>query len=321
MEFKAAKFDTPALITTSSVTVLLAGLATLFFFLTPCGWVFSIISILIISLSYLLSPVRYIFKGSDLIIQKVLGKEICIKLNEVESYAVVPNFTKLRVARTFGNGGLFGYYGTFSTAEYGPISCQLRSLKNVIILKTKDKTYAISPDAAVQFEEKLTSTVKGVRGTIDVLVPSEPGTIEYAHPLIILLPAFLFILTVVMVLLVFLHLPERVAVHFDIHGNPDGWGSRTSYLISGILPAAVLAAISILTFFIVRRAARKPNLPYLLVIIFAVIQFFTAYISFETYWVNKHGNHIIPFPHNMIVYFTAIVVMLFVYYRKVRSSA
>ncbi|MDH4210378.1 MAG: PH domain-containing protein [candidate division WOR-3 bacterium] len=321
MEFKVAKFDTPALITTSIVTFLLAGLATLVFFLAPHGWVFSIISVLIISLSYLLSPMRYSFKGSDLIIRKVIGKEISIKLSEVESYVVVPNFTKLRVARTFGNGGLFGYYGTFSTAEYGPIDCQLRSLKNVIILKTKDKTYAISPDAVAQFEEKLTNAVKGVKGTIDVLVPSEPGTMEHANPLILLLPVFLFILTVVMVLLVYLQLPERVAVHFDMHGNPDGWGSRTSYLISGILPAAVLAAISILTFFIVRRAARKPNLPYLLVIIFAVIQFFTAYISFETYWVNKQGNHIIPFPYNMIVYFIAIAVLLFVYYRKVRSSA
>ncbi len=321
MEFKAAKLDTPALITTSIVTVLLAGLATLFFFLAPHGWVFSIISVLIISIAYFLSPVRYSFNGSDLIIRKVMGKEICIKLNEVESYVAVPNFAKLRVARTFGNGGLFGYYGTFSTAEYGPINCQLRSLKNVIILKTKDTTYAISPDAAVQFKEKLMSAVQGVKGTIDILAPSEPGAREYANPLILLLPAFLFILSIVIVLLVFLQLPERVAVHFDMHGNPNGWGSRTSYLISGILPAAVLTAISILTFFIVRRAARKPNLPYLLVIIFAVIQFFIAYISFETYWVNKQGTHIIPFPYNMIVYFITIVVLLFVYYRKVKSSA
>ena len=321
MEFKRAKLDTPALITTSLVTVLLAGLAIFFVTLEPFGWVFSVICLSIITLSYLLSPAKYYIQGSDLVIKKVIGKEIKIRLNEIEGYTIVPNFSKLRVARTFGNGGLFGYYGTFSTAEYGPLNCQLSNLKNVVILKTAEQTYAISPAALAQFENELTGGVNAVRGKIDALTPSETGTAHQAKPLILLLPLFLFILTLVMVFLVYLQLPERIAIHFDMHGNPDGWGSRTSYLISGIAPATILAAISILTFFIVRRATKKPNLPYFLVVIFAVIQFFTAYISFETFWVNKYGHHIIPFPYSMIVYFIAIVVLIFIYYRKVRSSA
>jgi len=321
MEFKIAKFDTPALITTSLVTVLLVGLAIFFLTLEPFGWIFSIICLSIVALSYLLSPAKYCLLGGDLIIRKVIGKEIKIRLNEIEGYAIVPNFSKLRVARTFGNGGLFGYYGTFSTAEYGPINCQLSNLKNVLILRTAAQTYAISPAALAQFENALTGGVETVMGKIDVLMPSETGTAQHAKPLILLLPVFIFILTVVMVFLVYLQLPERIAIHFDIHGNPDGWGSRTTYLVSGITPATILAAISILTFFIVRRATKKPNLPYFLVVIFAVIQLFTAYISFETFWVNKYGHHIIPFLYSMIAYFIAIVVLLYIYYRKVRSSA
>ncbi|UCD04724.1 MAG: DUF1648 domain-containing protein [candidate division WOR-3 bacterium] len=321
MEFKTARLDTPALVITSLVSVLLAGLAIFVLTLEPFGWIFSIICVSIIVLCYLLSPVKYYIQGSDLVIKKVIGKEIKIRLNEIEGYTIVPNFSKLRIARTFGNGGLFGYYGTFSTAEYGPMNCQLSNLKNVVILKTAEQTYAISPAALVQFEKELTGVVKAVRGKIDALMPSENGTAQYAKPLILLLPVILFILTVVMVFLVYLQLPERIAIHFDMHGNPDGWGSRISYLISGITPATILAAISILTFFIVRRATKKPNLPYFLVVIFAVIQFFTAYISFETYWVNTYGHHIIPFPYSMIIYFIAIVVLLFIYYRKVRSSA
>ena len=63
-----------------------------------------------------------------------------VALEDVEGYTVVPNFAKLHVSRTFGNGGLFGYYGTFSTAEYGAMSCQLRSLKDVFIIRTKRGT-------------------------------------------------------------------------------------------------------------------------------------------------------------------------------------
>lgn len=320
MEFKTARFDTPALITTSIVTLLLIGLAIFFFTLAPFGWFFSIISLSIIALSYLFSPVRYSFQGSDLVIRKAIGREIRINLNEVDGYTIVPNLSKLHVARTFGNGGLFGYYGTFSTAEYGPLNCQLSNLKNIVLIKTKNKTYALSPARLTQFEEKLTNVVKGMKGTISEMTPSAPQTAERANQLILLLPVFLFIITVVMILLAYQQLPERIAVHFDAHGNPDGWGPRTSYLVSGILPATVLAIISILTFFIVRRATRKPNLPYLLVTIFAAIQFFTAYISFETYWTNKHGSHLIRFPYNMIAYLILIVVLLVVYFRRVRSS-
>ncbi len=321
MEFKAARLDTPALIITSLVTALLVGLTILFFALTPIGLIFSLVSALIISLSYLLSPANYSIEGANLIIRKVIGKEIRIHLNEIDGYAVIKDFSKLRVARTFGNGGLFGYYGAFSTAEYGPINFQLRSLKNFFIIKTKDNAYAISPAAVMRFEEMLTSAVQGMKGKIDILAPAKPETMKYANPLILLLPALLFILTVVMVLLVYSQLPERIAVHFDLQGNPDGWGSRTSYLISGIVPAAILTAISIIAFLIVRRATKKPNLPYYLITIFVVIQFFIAYVSFETYWVNKQGTHIIPFPYGFIIYFIAIVALLFVYYRKVKTSA
>lgn len=321
MEFKTARFDTPALITTCLVTLLLVGLAIFFLTLSPFGWFFSIICVSIIALSYLFSPARYILQGSDLVIRKVIGKETRINLNEVDGYTIVPNLSQLHVARTFGNGGLFGYYGTFSTAEYGPLNCQLSSLRNIVLIKTKDKIYAISPARVKQFEERLTNVVKGIKGSITTMTPSAPEAAERANQLILLLPVLLFILTVVMILLAYQQLPERIAVHFDAHGNPDGWGPRTSYLISGILPATILAAISILTFFIVRRATRKPNLPYLLVTIFAAIQFFTAYISFETYWTNKHGSHLIPFPYNMIAYLIIIVVLLVVYFRRVRSSS
>jgi hypothetical protein len=320
VEFKTARLDTPALIATTIATILLAAFAIFFFLQVPFGWVFSIIPILIISLSFLFSPSRYYFRGSDLVIRKVIGREKKVDLNEVEGYAVVPDFSKLRVARTFGNGGLFGYYGNFSTAEYGPLNCQMRNLKNVFVIKTRTASYALSPAAVSQFEEQLTGAVAAAKGRIDILAQSAPGTMQKANSLILSLPIMLFLLTVLMVLLAYSQLPQRIAVHFDLQGNPDGWASRASYLISGIVPAAILAAISIIAFSIVSRATRRPSLAYILVVLFAAIQLFVAYISLETYWVNKHGTSIIPFPYNFIVYFLAIAGLLIVYFRKTKAN-
>ena len=274
----------------------------------------------IVFVSYLLSPVKYYFLGSKLVIQKVIGKKIIIPLEEVRGYVVIPDFAKLRVARTLGNGGLFGYYGMFSTAEYGTINCQLRNLKEIFIIKTACGMFAISPADRLKFEEYLVNAVRGLKGTIETLVPSMPRATEHAHPLILILPIVIFICTTAMVLFLYPGLPERMAVHFDMHGTPDGWASRSSFIISGLIPATVLFAISVIIFLFVRRATRKPALPYLIVVIFAFFQLFAAYVSLDTYWINKKDAHLVPFPYNIIGYVLIIAVLLYVYYRRIKGS-
>jgi len=320
MEFKSTRLDVPASIITVAVTVLLAGLSA-FIFTKPYGWIFSIIMLLILSVSYLLSPEKYYLKGSYLVVQKIIGKKIEIPLCDVMSYTIVPDFSKLQVARTFGNGGLFGYYGTFSTAEYGPINCQLRSLKKVVILKTKYSTFAISPAEVERFENQLTSTVMGLKGKIEKLTPTPPGIIKHASTVILILPLAFFISTILLIYHAYLQLPDRIAVHFDLHGNPNGWASRASFIFSSVVPAAILCALSIGIFLAVRRTTKRSTLPYFLVVMLGVFQLFTAYISYDTYWVNRNNTHLIPFPYNIIAYFSMIVVLLVVYYRKTRSSA
>lgn len=321
MEFDVAKLDRPAIITTLAVTLLLVGLSTFFIIKVPHGWVFAILMMAIIFFSYLLSPKKYSFEDGKLIIQKIIGTRISIPLEDVEGYTLVLNFAKLRVARTFGNGGIFGYYGTFSTAEYGAISCHLRSLKDVFIIRTNRGTYAISPAQRARFEEYFVNTVQRLRGRVTNLAPSTPGTIRSANPLILILPAAIFILTVIIVLSLYPRLPGRMAVHFDMQGNPNGWASRTSFMISGLVPAAVLLVLSTAIFFFVRRTTSKPTLPYLIVGLFSVFQLFISYVSFDTYWINIHNRHLIPFPYNIVSYMLIIAAVLFVYYRKAKTSA
>jgi hypothetical protein len=321
MEFKIAKLDRPAIITTLAVTLLLVVLSIFFLIKVPFGWIFSILMMAIIFFSYLLSPNSYSFAGGKLIIHKTMGRRISIPLEEVEAYTLVPNFAKLRISRMFGNGGIFGYYGAFSSAEYGMISCQLRSLKDVFLIKAKHGTYAISPAQKKRFNDYFVNAVQSSQGKTANLVPASPSTMRQANPLVLLLPIAIFIMTVIIVLALYWRLPGRIAVHFDMQGNPNGWASRTSFLISGLVPAAVLLILNTAIFFFVRRTTTKPTLPYLIVGLFSVFQLFISYVSFDTYWINIHNRHLIPFPYSIVSYMLIIAVVLFVYYRTTKTSA
>jgi len=318
MEFKIARLDRVATVVTVLVTVLLIALSVFFVLEVPYGWIFAILMLSIIALSYLLSPNSYSIEGGKLTIRKVIGKKIIIPLQEVQGHSIIPNLAKLRIARTFGNGGLFGYYGLFSTLEYGTMNCQLTKLKEVFLIRTTKGTYVISPAELPKFKEYFENTVQGSGGKILPMAPTAAETVRYANPLILLLPAAILILTVVIVLSLYSGLPERIAVHFDLHGNPNGWASRTSFVISGLIPAAVLFTISTMIFFHVRRTTNKVTLPYLIVGLFTAFQLFTAYVSVDTYWVNRYGSHLIQFPYIIIIYVVIIIALLFVYYRKTK---
>ena len=316
MEFKTARLDTLATIISIFVTTLLVGLSIMFISKVPYGWIGSVIMVLIVLISYLLSPKRYFFEGSKFIIEKVVGTKIVIPLSEIEGYAAIPNLMKLKVARTFGNGGLFGYYGIFSTAEYGIINCQLTSLKNILIIKSKKGNFAISPLEFDKFEEYLKTTVSGITGEIVTIQPMEPEKMKYANAFILIIPIVLFVLTIMILLLTYAQLPDRIAIHFDFHGNPDGWGSRTSYLVSGIVPSSVLLCITIILFFCIRRTTSNPAVPNFWVILMSFVQIFVAYISFDTYWINRFDTHLIPLWYITIGFLVILAVLLLFYYRN-----
>jgi hypothetical protein len=321
MEFHIAKLDKGASILTVTVTVLLTGLAIFFITVVPYGWIFAILIFSIILLSFLLSPAEYRIEGGNLTIRKIIGRKIEIPLKNVEAYTIEPDFTKLRIMRTFGNGGLFGYYGMFSTAEYGPVNCQLTRLSEVLVIKTNQATYALSPAQTGRFEEYLASTIRGIRGDVPRLDRSEPVVRGRARSLILIVPAAVFILTLAMVLLLYAQLPERIAVHFDLHGTPDGWASRTSFIISGIIPAAVLFCLSTVIFFYARRAATGSTLPYSIIGLFVILQLLIAFITLDTYWINSKGIHLIPFPYNIATFVVVIGFWLFIYYWKIKKRA
>lgn len=317
MEFKTAKLGKIATVVSIATTVFLVGLSIFFIIKVPFGWAFAIFMMLVIIISYLLSPKKYSFEGANLIIEKVIGKKITIPFNEIEGYVWIPDFTKLKVVRTFGNGGLFGYYGMFSTAEYGSVNCQLTSLKNIFIIKSKKGNFALSPLEPDKFEEHLKAIASGMTGEIEIIKPIPQEEMVRANPLILIIPICIFILTIIIILLNYAQLPERIAIHFDFQGNPNGWGSKTSYLIAGIVPSSILFALNIIIFFFARRASSNPGIPNFLVIIMSFIMLFVGYTSFDAYWFNKYNTHLISLPYSMAVFVIIIVLLLLFYYRKI----
>jgi len=321
VEFKAAKLNTVALVVTVLVSVLLIGLSIFFVIMVPVGWLFALGMIGLLIACYALSPKRYVILGDMFTIEKIVGTKFTIPLSEIEGYARVTDISKLRMARTFGNGGLFGFYGMFTTAEYGTVNFQLTTFKNAFIIKSRKGTFAVSPALPERFEEQLRTVVEGTIGQLTALDPTHISTKEYAKPSILLIPICLFIITVIVVLLNYAQMPDRIAVHFDFQGNPDRWGPKTSYLFSGIIPPAVLLLIGIAAFFIVRRTTRDKTLPNFIVILFSAIQLFISYTSFDTYWLNAYGAHIIPIAYAIVIFIIVMVAILFYYYRAVKKSA
>jgi len=321
MEFKAAKLNTIALVVTIVVSVILIGLSIFFVVMVPVGWIFALGMIGLLVACYALSPKGYVILDGMLTIEKIIGTKFTIPLSEIEAYVRVPDISKLRMARTFGNGGLFGFYGMFMTAEYGSVNFQLTTFKNVFIIKSKKGTFAVSPALPERFEEQLRTVVEGTTGQLKTLESTHISTKEYANPHILLIPICLFIITVIIVLLNYAQMPDRIAVHFDFQGNPDRWGPKTSYLFSGIIPPAVLLLIGIAAFFIVRRTTRNKTLPNFIVILISAIQLFVSYTSFDTYWINAHGAHIIPISYAIVIFIITMAVILFYYYKVIKKSA
>jgi len=316
MEFKISRLDRSALFISILSTVLLIGLAIFALLNTPHGWIFSILMLLTIIIPYLLSPRRYFFEGSKLIIEKVIGTKITIPLTEIEAYLFVPNFLKLKPIRVFGNGGLFGYYGIFATNDYGIINCQLKSLKNVFILKSKIGSFAISPSESANFEDYFKNVVIGITGKIGSIEPLKREAIKKASPLILILPDLIFVLTILMIILLYPQLPERIATHFDLRGIPNGWSTKGSFTAFSIIASSLLLLLNCILFFIFRSTTAGAKPTNFLVIFFSLIQIFIASVFFDVYWFGIHDLHFLRFEYQLIGFAIVLAGVLLFFYQR-----
>ena len=141
-----ASLDKTALLITSLVT-LMFGALIVFNFILPLAIFLIIIYLICIALK----PLSYEITKDELIIRRLI-KSVRMNRADIKSLELIEKTTLSGTIRTFGVGGLFGWYGKFANSQLGNMTWYLtRRDKPVLILKKDSKKILISPDQAEAF--------------------------------------------------------------------------------------------------------------------------------------------------------------------------
>jgi hypothetical protein len=143
MKFNASLNNTAKIIS----GLILALPLILFLFKHETIWA-DILLLAIYFYCYAIAPQYYVLTDSELKIRRLL-RSVHIPLTELKAVYEVSDGKKLagNSIRTFGVGGLFGYFGKFWNRELGKMKWYLKNFDHVIAIETKagDKIL-ISPD-------------------------------------------------------------------------------------------------------------------------------------------------------------------------------
>lgn len=95
---------------------------------------------------YLYSPYAYIITDNELIIKRRINSRH-IPLEDIEDARLITNDLLSGTIRTFGVGGLFGYYGEFYNRKIGRMKWYTTRRDNRVLIWTRDKKkIVVTPD-------------------------------------------------------------------------------------------------------------------------------------------------------------------------------
>ncbi len=151
-----ASLDTTAKIVTGGIAVL--GIAITFTITKELiGSDIDLIAIIFMSgvfllfpslllICWLYAPQSYTLSDASITINRIRGR-ITIPLDTLESVKIIYNNSMKWPIRTFGVGGVFGYYGYFYHSSIGNFSMYASQRNNKVLLTTKQgKKIIITPD-------------------------------------------------------------------------------------------------------------------------------------------------------------------------------
>jgi hypothetical protein len=102
-------------------------------------------------------PKKYIIAGENLIIKNLVGQKVYNR----HTFTAVQAVSKKEVGlalRIFGNGGVFGYTGWFTTKTFGRMRWFVTNSEKMIIITLQNgKNIAVSPDETEAFVKALKS--------------------------------------------------------------------------------------------------------------------------------------------------------------------
>lgn len=112
---------------------------------------------------------------------------------------------------------------------------------------------------------------------------------------------FTLIILAVQMFIYYPELPQKMAVHFDFKGNPDGWSSKDSFLGLWILAIILVNMWLPLMGLIIKKFPKQLiNLPH------------------KDYWLadEKRKQHAMAVTENMMAMIFSVVNLLFIYLMK-----
>lgn len=143
-----ASLDKTAIIITILASLLFGTLIVIDFILP-----LAILLIIIYLICLYLKPLRYEIREDEIIIRRLI-KSVRIRRSDIESLKLLDKSAIKGTVRTFGVGGLFGWYGKFANSQLGDMTWYVTRRDKIVLIKTKDgEKILISPDEAESFAE------------------------------------------------------------------------------------------------------------------------------------------------------------------------
>lgn len=165
MEYKAS-LDWSSKLITAFVTVLFVGILAYytksllssveaFPMLISFGFTFVLLTS-IYGFCYLYRPLKYVVESDKIIIKRPYRDKVISLAIIKEAYAIKKDSMGW-VWKTFGNGGLFGFYGEFRSDRYGQMTWYATRRSNYMMLETYDNEKIVltpdNPDMVIEIKK------------------------------------------------------------------------------------------------------------------------------------------------------------------------
>ncbi len=156
MVYKAS-LDTVAKVITAGVTILFACLilsSTIDDSRSDASIYIPAILLIAYIGAWFYSPLKYAITGNSIVIYRPIGS-ITLPRTSILKAEIQPKGFPFAI-RTFGVGGLFGYFGSFYNFDSGNMKWYVTNRNNTIVITTKHgKKIVISPDEKEAFVNDL----------------------------------------------------------------------------------------------------------------------------------------------------------------------
>jgi hypothetical protein len=146
-------FDKTTKVISSLTCLLLLSIIIKFWFDEDGLLIPVIVSILFaatLGLSYVWSPRQFETDAANITIRKMWQPIVIPRDTIIESRLLEADDIKGSI-RLMGSGGLFGYYGKFNNSKLKTYNLQAGNRMNLVMIKTADKTYVLTPDKREDF--------------------------------------------------------------------------------------------------------------------------------------------------------------------------